>query len=278
MSAIELDRYFARIGYGGPAQPTLRTLERLHALHVERIPFENLSAFLGEPVRLDPASLQAKLLDSGRGGYCFEHNLLFSHVLLGLGFELRRLAARVRWNVGPGVVTPRSHMLLWLRIGEREHIADVGFGGLTLTAPLSLEAGVEQATPHEPYRLAAAAGGYILEARVAGVWQALYAFELHEQQVVDYEVSSWYLCHHPQSQFVTGVIAARAAPGLRYALRNTRLAVHHAGGTTERRTLRDVVEYREALSGPLAIELPDSPHLDERLARLIAAHPPDEPR
>ena len=274
MSAIELDRYFARIGYDGPAQPTLRTLERLHALHVERIAFENLSPFLGEPVRLDPASLQDKLLERGRGGYCFEHNLLFSYVLLELGFELRRLAARVRWNVAPGVVTPRSHMLLWLDIGGREHIADVGFGGLTLTAPLRLEAGVEQATPHEPHRLVAAGAGYVLEALVAGVWQALYQFELHEQQVADYEVSSWYLCNHPQSQFVTGVIAARAEPGRRYALRNTRFAVHHAGGATERRFLRDVAEYREVLGGPLAIQIPDAPELDERLERLIAAHPP----
>jgi N-hydroxyarylamine O-acetyltransferase len=165
-------------------------------------------------------------------------------------------------------------MLLRLEIGGREHIADVGFGGLTLTAPLRLEAGVEQATPHEPHRLVAAGAGYVLEALVAGEWQALYQFELHEQQVADYEVSSWYLCNHPQSQFVTGLIGARAAPGRRYALRNTRFAVHHAGGATERRFLRDVAEYREVLAGPLAIELPDSPELDERLARLIAAHPP----
>ena len=275
MSAIDLDRYFARIGYDGPRAPTLQVLERLHAQHVERIPFENLSPFLGEPVRLDPASLEAKLVATGRGGYCFEHNLLFSYVLLELGFDLRRLAARVRWNVAPNVVTPRSHMLLRLFIDGREHIADVGFGGLTLTTPLRLEAGVEQATPHEPHRLIAAGDGYVLEACVAGEWQALYAFDLHEQQVADFEVSSWYLCHHPQSPFVTGVIAARAAPGRRYALRNTRFAVHHTGGATERRFLRDVAEFREVLSGPLAIELPAAADLDERLARLIAAHPRD---
>src|SRR5260221_12061847 len=147
VSAIDIDRYFARIGYDVPREPTLRTLERVHALHVEHIPFENLSPFLGEPVRLDPASLQKKLVESGRGGYCFEHNLLFSHVLLGLGFELRRLAARVRWNVAPGVVTPRSHMLLWLDVGGREHIADVGFGGLPPPAPLRPAAGGPGATP-----------------------------------------------------------------------------------------------------------------------------------
>src|SRR5207253_879240 len=123
-----------------------------------------------------------------------------------LGFRVTRLAARVRWNVPGNVVTPRSHMLLLLALGEHDYIADVGFGGLTLTTPLRLEPGVEQATPHEPHRLVPSGSGIALEAKIAGEWQALYTFELHEQQLPDYEVSNWYLANHPQSQFVTGVI------------------------------------------------------------------------
>jgi N-hydroxyarylamine O-acetyltransferase len=75
------------------------------------------------------------------------------------------------------------------------------------------------------------------------------------------------------SHFVTGILAARASPDRRYALRNTRLAVHHRDGRTEKRFVGDVVEYRELLSGPFGIRLPDSPHLGERLAALIAANP-----
>lgn len=55
--------------------------------------------------------------------------------------------------------------------------------------------------------------------------------------MADYELTSWHLCHHPDSRFRTGLIAARVAPGLRYALRNTELAVHHFDGRTERRVL-----------------------------------------
>ena len=270
----DLDAYFRRLGFRGKAAPTLGVLERLHALHAEKIPFENLSPFLGEPVRLDLGSLQAKLLESGRGGWCFEHNLLLSHMLLEIGFKVTRLAARVRWNVPSSVITPRSHMLLLLELEEGNYIADVGFGGLTLTAPLRLAAGVEQATPHEPHRLVAAGAGYILEAKVAGEWQTLYTFELHEQQIVDYEVSNWYLCNHPQSQFVTGIVAARAAPDRRHALRNTRYAIHYPGGRTEKRFITDVAEYREALAGPFEIRLPAAPGLDAKLQRMIDANPP----
>src|SRR5258705_13086230 len=98
----DLGAYFERIGYTGSAAPSLATLEDLHALHVEAIAFENLSPFLGEPVNLDLASLEAKLVRGGRGGWCFEHNLLFSHVLIALGYDVTRLPARPRWNVPPG--------------------------------------------------------------------------------------------------------------------------------------------------------------------------------
>jgi N-hydroxyarylamine O-acetyltransferase len=273
LKAAGLDAYFDRLGHGGPASPTLETLESIHALHAEKIPFENLSPFLGEPVNLDPESLQQKLVKGGRGGWCFEQNLLLSHMLVELGFDVTRLAARVRWNVAAHVITARSHMLLLVKLGGRDYIADVGFGGLTLTSPLRLETGVEQATPHEPHRIVRSGDSFALEAKVAGEWQALYAFDLHQQQLPDYEVSNWYLANHPQSQFVTGVIAARAAPDRRHALRNTRYAIHHAGGETEKRFVTSVADYKELLAGPFQIRLPEAPAFDARLARLIASNP-----
>jgi N-hydroxyarylamine O-acetyltransferase len=272
MTELDLDAYFGRVGYDGPATPTLATLSRLHALHAAAIPFENLSPFLGEPVRLDVASLHDKLIARGRGGWCFEQNLLFSHALSRIGFEVTRLAARVRWNVPADVITARSHCLLRVPVEGRDYIADVGFGGQTLSAPLRLEPGIEQATPHEPYRIVASSGGYVLESRLGGEWRALYTFEMHEQQLADYEVSNWYLANHPQSIFVNGIGAARASATERHALRNTRYSIHHPGGRTERRILASAGEMREALEGPFAITLPDSPKLDEKLAALVESH------
>ena len=109
----------------------------------------------------------------------------------------------------------------------------------------------------------------MLEARVAGEWQALYAFEPHEQQLADYEVGNWYLANHPASMFVSGVLAARAEPGQRYALRNARFAIHTPDGATQRRTLASVGEVREALAGPLRIALPSGDELDRRLAAML---------
>jgi len=143
----------------------------------------------------------------------------------------------------------------------------------TLTAPLELAAGIEQATPHEPHRFVAEGEGFVLQARIAGEWQALYAFDLHEQVQADYEVSNWYLANFPQSQFVTGIIAARADVGERHALRNTRYAIHHASGETERRFLGTVAEVKAVLREAMRIPLPEHPDLDARIQSMIAANP-----
>jgi len=98
---IDLDAYFARIGYTGPHTATLQTLRALHALHPMSIPFENLDPLLRRPVRLDAVWLQEKMIHQKRGGYCHEHNTLLKTVLEQLGFRITFLAARVLWSVLP---------------------------------------------------------------------------------------------------------------------------------------------------------------------------------
>jgi N-hydroxyarylamine O-acetyltransferase len=269
----DLEAYCARIGYGGERSPTAATLHALHGLHTRAIPFENLSPFLGEPVRLDPQSLQDKLVRRKRGGWCFEQNLLFTHMLRALGFDVKTLAARVRWNVPPEVTPARSHMLMLVSIAGERYIADVGFGGITLTAPLKLVADVEQATLHEPHRLVATGDAYTLEAKVGASWQALYVFDLYEQIQADYEVSNWYLANNPQSQFVTGILAARADIGRRHTLRNTRYSIHSSNGETERRFIGSVAEMKSVLQGPMQIPLPQPADLDARFQKVIDANP-----
>lgn len=267
---MNLDAYFARIGYTGPREPTAAVLRAVHRLHPQAIPFENLDPLRGVPVALDAAALEAKLVACRRGGYCYEQNLMFREVLIALGFRVRGLAARVVWNQPEGALTPRSHMLLRVAADGDDYLADVGFGGQVLTGPLRLDLRLEQATPHEPFRLAEAGGTYLLEAKLAGAWKALYRFDLHEHHPIDYVAVNYYLSTSPQSHFVSSLMAARTEPGTRYALRNTTLAIHRATGDTERRTLTSVRDLRDALAGPLAIAVPDDPALDAALARVVA--------
>jgi N-hydroxyarylamine O-acetyltransferase len=266
---LDLDAYFQRIGYDGERTPTLATLQAIHVRHASTIPFENLTPFLHQPVRLDLAALQHKLVQNGRGGYCFEQNLLLLAVLRALGFEVTGLAARVRWNVPDAVVTARSHMLLRVELDGQTYLSNVGFGGLTLTAPLALIPDRVQPTPHEPFRIIVDGDGYLMQAQLEQEWRSLYRFDLQQQYVPDYEVSSWYLSNHPGSHFVTGLMAARPDTACRYALRNNGLAIHHLHGGTERRVLSTVAEIRTVLEACFGITLPVTPDLDAALQQLI---------
>jgi N-hydroxyarylamine O-acetyltransferase len=268
---IDLDSYFRRIGYHGNRGATLATLRALHLHHAMAIAYENLNPLLRWPVRLDLASLEHKLIHEGRGGYCYEHNLLFMAVLQALGFRVTGLAARVLWNRPENLVTPRTHMVLLVHMGDASYVSDVGFGGQTLTGPLRLEADLEQATPHEPYRLAKAGADLALQARICGEWRSLCRFDLQPQHEPDYELANWYVSTHPESHFVTTLMAARPAVDRRYVLRDNELTVHHLTGVTERRTFTRAAELRRVLERDLRIRLPESSDLEAALQRIVAS-------
>jgi N-hydroxyarylamine O-acetyltransferase len=249
----DIDAYCARIGYSGPREATLAVLQTLVARHSAAIPFENIDVLLKRPIRLDLPSLCTKLVGKRRGGYCFEHNLLLLDVLHGIGLSAVGLAARVQWGRPAGTIGPRTHMLLRVDLAEGPYLADVGFGGPTPTAPLALQAGNEQATPHGSFRLVAAGGEFDLEARLGEAWASLYRFSPQEQLTVDYEVANWFTSTHPNSLFVNNLIAARSDPVARYTLFNNKFTVRNRDGTTERRTLNDVAEFGEVVARDFGI-------------------------
>jgi N-hydroxyarylamine O-acetyltransferase len=271
--SFDLDAYLRRIDHYRPVAPDLATLQALVFRHACTIPFENLDPLLGRAPLLDPASLQRKLVAGSRGGYCFEQNLLLRVALLAIGFRVTALTARVLWGQPEDHVSPRSHMLLQILLDDGPRIVDVGFGGQTLTGVLRLEPGIEQPTPHEPFRLLPVDRDLKLQTKVGEEWKSLYRFDLQEQWPVDYEAANWYLSTHPGSHFVTGLIAARAQPGSRHALRNTDYAVHRLDGGTERRTLADAAEVKSVLAEAFGLNLPEG--LDQALERLLR---PAKPR
>jgi N-hydroxyarylamine O-acetyltransferase len=269
--SANIDAYFARIGYAGSRDPTLETLANIHLHHPQVIPFETLDPLLKRPVLLSTAAIEEKLLFRGRGGWCFEHNLLLSRVLQAIGFRVTGLAARVLWNAPEDVVRARSHMLLRIdALDGGPYIADVGFGGLTLTGPLRLVADVEQTTPHEKFRLREADGTFILEARIRDVWKPLYSFDLQPQVLPDYEVWNWHLAHHPESPFVSNLMAARVTLDRRYGLFNNKLSIHPLHGESQQTTLTSAAELRGTLQHLFGIRLPDDPGLDDMLTHLVS--------
>jgi N-hydroxyarylamine O-acetyltransferase len=248
--------YFDRIGYAGADAPTLDTLAALHALHPAAIAFENLDPLMGRPVSLAPDAIAAKLLTGGRGGYCYEHNTLFLAVLRALGMSARSVAARVKWNLPAGLTMPRIHMLLHVRLPEGEYLADVGFGRLTLNAPLRLAPHVEQPTSHGLYRLLPRGDEFAMQALLNGTWRELYQLTLAEELPVDWEVANWYASTHPDSIFTRSLMVTRSEGDARYALLDDRFRIYRPGGLIEQRIMATPEELAALLEGEFAIKLP----------------------
>jgi arylamine N-acetyltransferase len=257
--AVDVAAYFDRIGYQGPAEPTVETVQALVASHNRSIPFENLDPVMGIPVAdLSAAALTDKLVHRRRGGYCYEQNGLMGYVLEELGFGVERLAGRVVWLNPDGPLPAQTHHVLSVTAPDVDGrlLVDVGFGGQTLTSPIRLEAGPVQQTRHEPYRIRERGDGYQLEAEVRGEWQPLYMFTARPQPRIDLEVGSWYVSTHPDSFFVTGVTAALVTDDARWNLRGRNLAIHRAG-ETEKIRFDTAAEVLDALTDRFGIDLTD---------------------
>jgi len=265
----QLERYFQRIGYTGSASVSLATLQQLHALQPQTIAFENLNSWLGLEVSLQADKVFAKLVTGGRGGYCFEQNQLLFRVLQKLGFTVHGLSARVLWMQSAAEPLPRTHMALLVTLDTRHYLVDVGFGGLTMTAPLELHNTAEQITPHELFRVHHANDLYTVSARVADQWQALYCFSLDPSLPVDYETANWYVATHPQSRFVNQLIAGRADHIGRHSLLDTRYSRYLPDQAAQTRQVQSPDELRQLLQTEFLLELDTLATLDDKLTALF---------
>jgi N-hydroxyarylamine O-acetyltransferase len=251
---VDLDAYIARINYTGDLGPTLETLQGLHLAHATSIPFENLDVLLGRPIALDLDSLQAKLVAGGRGGYCFEHNLLFAAVLESLGFQVTRLAARVL--MGAAKLRPRTHMLLSVDIEGEPWLADVGFGGEGLLRPIRLRQGEPMPQFGWAFRVQDNGHVHVLQSLHDDGWFDLYVFTLEPQYPIDYVVANHYTSTHPHSPFTQTLVVQRTSPEARWTLRNLELSEERPGHTASR-TLPDDDALLAALSDIFGLHFPE---------------------
>ncbi len=216
-SDLDLRGYLRRIGLTEVPQADLAGLRALHFAHATVIPFENLDIQMGLPIRLDLASLQAKLVGQQRGGYCFEHNTLFLAVLRALGFVVIPCEARVR--LGVSELRPRTHMLLLVPVAEGQWLCDVGFGSEGLLHPVPMD-GEVHAQFLSRFKVAEEGALRVLQSCHLGTWVDLYSFEPVERHPIDFEVANHYTSTHPDSGFVRTLTAQVTAPDVRRSLRN----------------------------------------------------------
>lgn len=268
---VDLDAYFARIGYDGPRVPTIDVLRSIILSHQRAISFENLDSFSGAPVVINPAAIEKKIVRDGRGGYCHEQNQYLRLVLKALGYDVRLRMARVRWMQPPDAIPQRGHMTLNVAVDGKWYLSDVAFGAMTPTAPLRLDTTDGQETPHQSYRLVPIGDSLHLEVRLGEHWRPVYSFDSVDYYPVDFQAANWLVSTYPESEFVRNLVVARPTADRRQILNNTLLSIRHSDGAVEKRTLASVSELRSTLTGMFGITLPADIKVDEALEGLFRA-------
>ena len=265
---FRLDNYLKRIGFGGRIGPDFATLAAIHAAHVNAIPFEGLDPLLRRPVKLDLGSVQAKLVDGRRGGYCFEQNTLLKAALETIGFKVTGLGARVRWMSAPdSPLGPRAHMVLKVDLSDGPYLADVGFGACVLDSPLQFKTDVEQRTEMGTYRLSETDGLFTLSAKQPAGWRTMYVLNMEAQNPSDYELGNWFTSTSPLVPFTIVLIVERVGDGKRYKLANRRFVIESRDGEViADRSIESVDELRQVLDETIN-DTPPAP-VDDIFARL----------
>ena len=263
---MRLDEYLRRVRFSGVARPDLATLRQLHRGHLAAIAYENLDVQLGHRIGFDLETIFDKLVNSRRGGWCFEMNTLFGWALEQIGFRVTRIAGAVlREQRGEHVLG--NHLALLVEVEGMPYLADVGFGdGLIEPVPLAV-GGIRQ--EFLDFRLELVPGWWRFHNQPLG-GAASFDFQLRAAPLEVFERRSHWLQTSPESGFVQNAVCQRFDRGELSMLRGRALKVVTAGGVTER-TLVDLADYRNVLERRFGIDVPGIERLWEKISGRHAA-------
>lgn len=274
LSPEQQQAYLAHLDMPGQADADRANLDRLIAAHLNRVPFENVDVLLDRPIGIDAEATFAKIVERGRGGYCFEANSLFARLLLSLGYRVSLLAGRVRWGLADSAPqTMLSHLLLCVELAQGPFLVDIAFGSATPFRAMPLHEPSD--LPDLPFRLLppnAEQPHYQLQTRVAEAWLPVYHFDLQASPWIDFAARNWYTATHPQSIFRQMLMAARTDGSTRLTLANGTFKRHYADGRVEQRLIESAAEVLAVLRNEFLLNLDpdlDCPLLKPRLQALL---------
>ncbi|PGH07258.1 hypothetical protein AJ80_08018 [Polytolypa hystricis UAMH7299] len=207
-------------------QDPLSALTELQRRHLATMCFSNVVLHYSQhhTISLDPDHLFHKMVERKFGGYCMENTGLLAIVLRSLGYHFFVSAAKVSNEIDgsepAGGFTGMGHMVLIIRIGEKEYMVDAGFGPNGATHPLLLEDG-STAVAIAPAEMGFVKGGdpatpwsrrpwvFRIRPNPESAWKSAYCFYDVEFLREDFEVLNFCTSQHPTSLFTKKFICTR---------------------------------------------------------------------
>ncbi|GAB4253087.1 MAG: arylamine N-acetyltransferase [Ekhidna sp.] len=231
---IDVNAYLQRIAEKRET-PSLHYLKSLHRSHLIHIPFENLDIHYKQRIVLDYQKVYQKVIERGRGGFCYELNGLFYLLLANLGFECHLISAQVKSKETGEFGKPFDHMAVVVRLEDQEWLVDVGFGANGIITPKKIEKNTVQMDYTRYWRFITDPDENLLlqVSDDTSTFSTMQKMTTDEKQVIEFYGMCEYHQTSPASPFTQKKIATRLTPEGRIILTDRVLKILELGTSRE---------------------------------------------
>ncbi|GAB6618399.1 MULTISPECIES: arylamine N-acetyltransferase family protein [Bacillus] len=249
-------KLFTRLNLANRTEVNFEELNTILFAFAHTIPFENLDVIARNANTITMENLQNKILNTSRGGLCYELNTLFYYFLQDCGYDVQLALGTVYKNEINAWALEDGHITIILNYDNIRYLIDVGIASLVPLVPVPFTGGAVS-SKNGTYRVRrkdTSKGNYVLERKdTNGEWKVCHAFYnriIDETEVNDVQKR---VIEDEKSIFNKRPIAVKLTVSGHVSLTNTSLTEIIHGEKVKREITED--QYRAFLYTLFAIEL-----------------------
>jgi arylamine N-acetyltransferase len=246
--------FLRHLGVAEHTEPGIEALSELHQAFVGTVPYESVQFQFGQGGPMDPEAVAQRIVAREAGGYCFQLNGVFAHLLTSLGYDVTMHRGGVQTARRPAVVDA-SHMVLTVVLDDEPWLVDAGLGDGLLT-PIPLQDGATEY--QDPFTLS------LRKSQLVDGWRLDHDpraglvgmdFESAPAEFTDFEAQHQHLSLSPDSPFVRTCSAFLRRPDSMSSLRSVGLTQTYKD-RTDNKIIDSQSEYYEVLADIFQLPLP----------------------
>lgn len=248
MKKLQIQQYLRKLQLNDfePAV-NLATLTKLQDAHLKYIPYENFDCLNGKITSLKRHDMFNKVIMHNRGGICFELNGLYNWLLESLGFDVTSYSARFIDKMETYQL--RRHRVMFVALGEKRYLTDVGVNSESPRVPLEIVEGLIQSDGISQYKFTRSEfWGWLLWQKERGkIWKRLFGFTEEPQIDKDFITASFWCDAHPDSPFIKSKKLSIFREDCNITIRSNYLKFYLGGRVKYRYKINTGAELKEIL-------------------------------
>jgi N-hydroxyarylamine O-acetyltransferase len=221
---MDIQLYLDRINYKSQVSVRKEVLFELQAAHLLSIPFENLDIHYQNKIKLDIDLIYKKIVINRRGGFCYELNGLFYHLLKNIGFDVQMISGRV-YSKDKNYGKEYDHLAIIATVNGKKYLVDVGFGKFSYK-PLEITLNANMSDEFGLFRFDKAHDDYLrINSIENGNLVPQYLFKIKEREFVEFEGMCEFHQTSKESHFTNKKVVSIVTQNGRKTLNNNQIKI-----------------------------------------------------